>query len=78
LTVLCVCVVSLGSVNTSRASDDHAIAAIPINATAVLPAAAVCETSEVLTVMIFFQLTGCCKMGDFSEKTCATMTQKVS
>jgi hypothetical protein len=28
LTVLCVCLVSLGGVNTSRASDDHAIDAI--------------------------------------------------
>ena len=28
LTVLCVCVISLGSINTSRASDDKAVAAI--------------------------------------------------
>jgi hypothetical protein len=28
LTVLCVCLMSLGGVNTSRASDDHAVAVI--------------------------------------------------
>ncbi|HEX3890047.1 MAG TPA: hypothetical protein VHX90_04265 [Verrucomicrobiae bacterium] len=28
LTVLCVCLVSLGSINTSRASDDHALNAV--------------------------------------------------